>query len=447
MPAQSIIAVVALPVYGFGGYAVGDCRGDEGTTDRPGTVKNCYAAACSYTSSNGSTTGVVGSQNVSSYITACEVLTADAFASGAVAYKLGAAWGQKLEADESAAADTMPVLNSPNVVYKSLGGLCSAPQTQYANTEIANHVTHDEVNVTYENGICPNCGAYEPTTFKNNKYEISNAGQLYWFAEKVNGKEYKINAVLTQDITVNENLMTELITVNQEDYTATVKKDKTVKNRTPIGGRYSSYQGTFDGNGHTIFGLYYNNSDADFIGLFGSMKGGTVRNLSIEDSYFCCRHYVGAITGASGNIEKCRSVGNVIKGIDHVGGICGQHVTETISDCFNSSVVYCVGKFGYFVSVGGIVGEMFKAIGSSYVRPVVQNCFNTGSIICGTYQNYHIGAIVGYAGSEEIGNDFYLENNYYLSADAPAAAGSATKPANVVNCEAKTAEELMLNCQ
>ena len=39
------------------------------------------------------------------------------------------------------------------------------------------------------------------------KYEISNAEQLYWFAEQVNSGNASINAVLTTDIVVNENIL------------------------------------------------------------------------------------------------------------------------------------------------------------------------------------------------------------------------------------------------
>ena len=48
---------------------------------------------------------------------------------------------------------------------------------------------------------------------KETVYEISNAGQLYWFAGLVNGtldgvkQNTLANAILTANITVNENLL------------------------------------------------------------------------------------------------------------------------------------------------------------------------------------------------------------------------------------------------
>ena len=51
-------------------------------------------------------------------------------------------------------------------------------------------------------------------------YELTDADDLYWFAAEVNSGNKTINAYLAKDITVNENLLTELITV-KEDGTAT----------------------------------------------------------------------------------------------------------------------------------------------------------------------------------------------------------------------------------
>ena len=34
----------------------------------------------------------------------------------------------------------------------------------------------------YDNGFCTECGQYEPAEKNGSVYEISNAGQLFWFA-------------------------------------------------------------------------------------------------------------------------------------------------------------------------------------------------------------------------------------------------------------------------
>ena len=100
---------------------------------------------------------------------------------------------------------------------------------------------------TYENGFCKACDAYEPAVLNsNNAYEIGNAGQLYWFADKVNKESYKyvnVNVVLTADIVVNKNVL------NDGELTKDVDG---LRNWTPI----QQYDGTFDGARHTISGIY-----------------------------------------------------------------------------------------------------------------------------------------------------------------------------------------------
>ena len=41
---------------------------------------------------------------------------------------------------------------------------------------------------------------YEPAILKDSCYEIKNAGNLYWFAAKVNGGDNAINGKLMTDI-------------------------------------------------------------------------------------------------------------------------------------------------------------------------------------------------------------------------------------------------------
>ena len=67
---------------------------------------------------------------------------------------------------------------------------------------------------------------------------------------------------------------------------------------TPIGNSINQYIGTFDGNGHTISGLYID-SNADGQGLFGYVSGsGTVQNLSVSGSVSVSgNRYVGGVVG------------------------------------------------------------------------------------------------------------------------------------------------------
>ena len=120
-----------------------------------------------------------------------------------------------------------------------------------------------------ENGFCACNEVYQPAELTTDKYdmdgdgskdavyEISNAGQLYWFAGLVNGtlsgveQNTSANAVLTADIVVNKNVLKPDGTVNEG----------TFKEWTPIATSASPYTGIFDGQNHTISGLYFNQED------------------------------------------------------------------------------------------------------------------------------------------------------------------------------------------
>ena len=166
-----------------------------------------------------------------------------------------------------------------------------------------------------------------------NPYQISTAGELYWFAALVNGKltdgtalNTSANAVLVNDITVNTGVLT-----------ADGKLASDVSGFrvwTPIGKNniYKIYEGTFDGQGHTVRGLYFNNSNTACVGLFGFIgSGAKISNVGVVDSYFNGYYYVGGVCGynKSGTISNCYHIG-VVKGKDDkVGGVCGNNVSES----------------------------------------------------------------------------------------------------------------------
>ena len=131
-----------------------------------------------------------------------------------------------------------------------------------SNPETAKAVELSEITIptikhSYDkNGFCKNDDThYQPATYneESEKYEISNAGQLYWFAEQVNSGNASLNAVLTTDIVVNE-------TVLAADGSLGADPD-TLRMWRSIGNDDAEniFKGTFDGQGHTISGLYFSN--------------------------------------------------------------------------------------------------------------------------------------------------------------------------------------------
>jgi hypothetical protein len=82
------------------------------------------------------------------------------------------------------------------------------------------------------------------------------------------------------------------------------------------------FNGTFDGQGYTIYNLNINGGD--YLGLFGKInRSGIVNNLTIHDAYINGHKYIGALSGMSyGQITNCHVTGN-ITGVSYVGGLVG----------------------------------------------------------------------------------------------------------------------------
>jgi len=268
----------------------------------------------------------------------------------------------------------------------------SAGKTEQQSTE-EEECKHEGVEITFNNngfGNCPKCNAtvYQPAvettdkydidddSTKDTVYEISNAGQLYWFAGLVNGtldgvkQNTLANAVLTANITVNENLLDSL----QYDTEGNVSNGSDFITWTPIADcmedHITLYSGTFDGNNKTVSGLYFN-GDSTCIGLFGSSEAdGNIKNVGVVDSYFKGNNFVGGVCGRNdGTITNCYNAGNltVIESSATIGGICGYNFGP-ITNCYyladtedengsKTTAQFASGEIAYLLSQGCSTGE------------------------------------------------------------------------------------------
>jgi hypothetical protein len=126
------------------------------------------------------------------------------------------------------------------------------------------------------------------------------------------------------------------------------------------------FNGTFDGNGFTISGIYINpelDYKRKYLGLF-AVSAGTIKNLGITASYINGDFYVGGVAGMNeGEISNCYYVGNVGSRFRAVGGIVGKNRTKsTISNSYSVAKV----TEGKFDINGGLVGENYGAVNNSY---------------------------------------------------------------------------------
>ena len=328
-----------------------------------GTLSNCYwlDTACG--------NGIFNDYGIS---TKAESKTADEFASGEVVYLLNGStstgtltWFQNL----GEGGDTLPVLdgshstvypigdlNCDGTVKGDIGGYSNDPDTIG---------TRDDHNFGDE-GFCTVCGQYQPAILNGGVYEISNAGQLFWFGAMVNGDSSKADfeeqdlsagAVLTEDITIPEG-----------------------HNWTAMGNYYRPYTGTFDGAGHTIQGLKLE-SNFNYQGLVGCLdKDGKIQNLTMGASCsVSSSSFVGVLCGYNaGTIQNCTNNGAATATVTYSGGICGVNFGGTVKGCTNT------GKVSGRNDTGGLCGNNSST---------VENCHNTGEVSGGSY----VSGICGYS--------------------------------------------------
>lgn len=168
---------------------------------------------------------------------------------------------------------------------------------------------------------------------------------------------------------------------------------------TPIGyynssSDYQCFGGHFDGNGHSISGLYVNKS---YAGFFGYTDGVTVKNLAVSGITISGSYAGGIIGKAVGNIDiqDCSTnfSGNISSSSYNcgAGGIVGYAGTGicNIINCYNNGNVKCIIEGGQDYnngnnSGGGIVGCVNGAT-------TISNCYNIGSVRTGNRYVVHAG--------------------------------------------------------
>ena len=133
---------------------------------------------------------------------------------------------------------------------------------------------------------------------------------------------------------------------------------------TSIGLDNYPFSGTFDGDGHTISGVYINNTGnntGDNQGLFGFSMYATIKNLGVVASYIKGNNWVGGLAGynCEGSIVNSYATGNVSGTGNYVGGLVGGSDGIIINS-------YATGNVSGTNAVGGLVGYHYGSIRNSY---------------------------------------------------------------------------------
>ncbi len=129
----------------------------------------------------------------------------------------------------------------------------------------------------------------------------------------------------------------------------------------PIGDFDSSFNGVYDGNNYIITNLTTSTTVGpdgnflnSFVGLFGNVVQGKIKQVNIMTGEIYGNQNVGAIVGnatAESIISLCQSY-ITVNGHSRVGGIAGRASASIIENCYSKSEINSTASY-----IGGIVGE------------------------------------------------------------------------------------------
>ncbi len=198
-------------------------------------------------------------------------------------------------------------------------------------------------------------------------YQIATAENLAWLANTVNDGTTEIKAELTADIQLNEDGAYDNVW-------------------TPIGTNENPFEGTFNGNGYTISGLYINSPEDSNIGLFG-----VVNDIDSDKTVSVTPEYI--VQSKTKRIINLNVTDAVVTGYQNVGGIVGYSKGAGIEDCYFEGTVT-----GNFNSVGSVVGW---ADGET----VVNQCHTSGTVT----GKQRTGGIAGYCSANTVISKSYSD--------------------------------------
>ena len=259
----------------------------------------------------------------------------------------------------------------------------------------------------------------------SNPFQISNAKELAWFRDWVNGT-YTVSG--SESATTHLNACAKLtadIDLKDFCYAADASQNLEELSWVPIGKNIErNYKGTFDGNNKTITNLYIN-ATQKFMGLFGCTDQSTIKNLTFEYANVTnTQDIIGILVGYAGNgstlqnikiSETCQIRGNytggiagildgnayncvnyaTVQGKENVGGLFGsyQKTGNSITACANYGNVTATSQ-----RVGGLVGD--------FSGGTIQDCANYGNV----KDANSVAGLAGYVHNGKIQNVFSYGN-------------------------------------
>lgn len=220
------------------------------------------------------------------------------------------------------------------------------------------------------------------------KYTITTPAQLYGLANIVNGTAEGIEKTdfadktveLGADIVLNE-------TADFDSWGVSVTPTTFVT----VGDREGNvFNGIFDGNGHTIDGVYIEQTGGR-VGLFGQVGAkATISNVIVKHVFVKMNNtaYAGMLAAElSGTMTKCGAEGRIVSTYGsadwYIGGLVGQtNPKAKVTECYAAADIETINN-----DVGGLVG---------YAQGTTENSYATGKVKFSQYGRYGgIAALTG----------------------------------------------------
>ena len=277
-------------------------------------------------------------------------------------------------------ADKLAAFN-PDNVYNWVGGKSYTIRMSLDDGLLVQDITVDDWDeqdisggeaVEWVNGFSET-GDYEPAQLNaDGNYEITNGGNLFWFANHVNTADRTANAVLTADIDLEGRPWTPIGSTGEEN---------------------NNFRGVFDGQNYTIRGLNVKGGRAG-LGFFGEVRTGTVKNFTIYGEVVVNTEVdyvggvIGSICGLNGEndlerngavIQNVTSYVNLtakVHGPGMIGGFVGYANHQSLIEKCSWYGTFDAGEYRVDSGAGGFIGKIQE--NSSEVT--IRNCAAYGTI-------------------------------------------------------------------
>ena len=176
---------------------------------------------------------------------------------------------------------------------------------------------------------------------------------------------------------------------------------------TPIGTSSAAFEGTFNGDGHTVSGVNVEVANGEqYTGFFGYVGDADITDLTLADIHIKSDNRAAGLIGhitapdAKNVTISDVTVSGEVEAIEYAAGILGdirtaskdyvEGTTVTISGCTNNANLTATAKDYEGAKVVGIVGHV------EGLNPTITNCTNNGNISVTTKGDAVVAGIAGY---------------------------------------------------